>query len=273
MPNARLLALQLLKTWDRSQSYAQDLLGTAFEKTALATNDRALVQHLLFGVLRHRRMLDHWIGHLREGKLDDDTRSLLQLGLFQLFHTRIPDHAAVNETLRLASQRSRGLANAVLRRATRERDALEALAAAAPAPLRHSLPDFLHEKWLAQFGEEETEKLCQWSQTPAPNYLRRNDLRPEAKALINDHGLKPAQVDEREDFYEVSEIPQAIIDAGAGYIQDPATVHAVDLLAPKSGHRVLDACAAPGGKTAYIAQLMGNEGTFIATDSLEDRMK
>ena len=273
MPNARLLALQLLKTWDRSQSHAQDLLGSAFEKSTLATNDRALVQHLLFGVLRHRRLLDHWIGYLREGKLDDDTRSVLQLGLFQLFYTRIPDHAAVNETLRLATQRSRGLANAILRRATRERAHLEAMAASSSAAVRHSLPDFLHAKWTAQFGEDETEKLCQWCQTPAPNFLRRNDLRPEARQLIHDHGMNPATVSERDDFYEVGEIPQAVIDAGAGYIQDPATILACDLLAPKSGHRVLDACAAPGGKTAYIAQLMENEGTFLATDSSEERLK
>ncbi len=279
MANSRRRVLQLLEIWEHSNRHAQDLLGAEFERAKLPGKERALMQHLLFGILRQRRLLDHWIDHLRAGKgkgkggLDDDARRLLQLGLFQLFHTRVPDHAAVNETLRLATPRTKGLINALLRRATRERSSLERMAAEAPAAIRFSLPDFLHDKWLAQFGEDAVEKLGCWCQEPAPNYLRRNDLRPEAAALLKDHGLRPAEaVGQREDFFQVDAIPQSILDAGAGYIQDPATVLACDLLGVKSGHLVLDACAAPGGKTAYLAQLMGNEGKLVATDSLESRL-
>lgn len=274
MANARLMAFHLLTKWDHSQRHAQDLIGEAFDaRRALAPKDKALAQHLVFGVLRHRRLLDEWIGRLRKGKkLDDEVRLILQLGLFQLFYTRIPDHAAVNETLRLASSKTRGLANAVLRRATRERAVLETMAKEAPLAMRHSLPDFLVEKWLSQFGKNDTEALCQWCQEPAPIYFRRNDLRPGSAELCQEHGLKEADVGERDDFYHVEDIPQLLLDAGVGYIQDPATVLACDLLGVKSGHRVLDAFAAPGGKTAYLTQLMGNEGTLIATDSLDKRL-
>ena len=272
MANARLLALKILTKWDHSQRHAQELLGDAFTRKRLSQKDKAFAQNLVFGVLRHRRLLDHCLAHLRDGKLDEDVRRLLQLGLFQLFHTRIPDHAAVNETLRLAGSKTRGLANAILRRATRERETLEALQHEASPAVRHSLPDFLYEKWLAQFGEEATEKLCQWCQEPAPIYLRRNDLRAEARDLVRDHGLQVAAVPSREDFYRVDEIPQAFLDAGIAYVQDPATVRACDLLDVKSGHQVLDAFAAPGGKTAYLTQLMGNEGMLVATDSVESRL-
>lgn len=273
MADSRRQVLQLLKAWDESQRHAQDLLGEVFQMKKPPAKERTLMQHLFFGVLRHRRMLDYWIGHLREGKgpLEDDARRLLQLGLFQLFHTRIPDHAAVNETLRLASPRTRGLVNAMLRRATRERETMEALVGQAPPAVRYSMPDFLYDKWKARFGEEAAERLCQWCQEPAPVYLRRNDLRPEAKALLKDHGLVPLTETKREDFYEVETVPQTILDAGAGYIQDPATVLACDLLDVQPGQTVLDACAAPGGKTAYLAQVMRNEGKLVATDSLKSR--
>lgn len=276
MPNVRRTVVQLLERWDSSSSHAQDLLNAAFQRSSLPAKERSLMQHLLFGILRHRRVLGLWIDHLRSGKgkggLDDETRRVLELGLFQLFHTRMPDHAAVNETLCVAKSRSKGVLNAILRRAARERAELERLATEAPAAVRFSLPDFLFEKWVRQFGAEEAEKLGLWCQDPAPNYLRRNDLRAESEALIRDHGLKLAAVPERQDFYEVPQLPQAVLDAGAGYIQDPATVLACDRLGVKSGHVVLDACAAPGGKTAYLAQHMGNEGKLVATDSLEPRL-
>ena len=271
MPSPRQLSLQLLKRWDQSRRQAQDLLGEARDKTPLTLKERAQVQHLLFGVLRQRRLLDFWIGHLRKGKLGGEGRRLLQLGLFQLFHTRSPDHAAVHETLRLAPPYLQPMANALLRRAAREREQLEAMAARAPAAIRYSLPDFLYDKWVAQFGQEETIRLCQWCQTPAPVYLRRNGLRREARQLLRDHQLAPAEVRDRDDFFAVEKIPKTILDAGAGYIQDPSTVLACDLLGVRPGQRVLDACAAPGGKTAYLAQLMNNSGTLLATDGMEHR--
>ncbi len=274
MPPPRRLASQLLERWDHSQRHAQDLLADAFAKhSRLAPKDRALTQNLLFGVLRNRRMLDHWIKHLRSGPLDDDARRLLQLGLYQLYHTRIPDHAAVSETLRLAPARFKGLANAILRRAGRERETLERLEKEAPPAIRHSLPDFLYEKWSAQFGADDAAALAAWCQQPSPNYLRRNDLLESSATLIRDQQLPPAAVPDRDDFFQVDDIPHALLEVGAGYIQDPATVLACDLLGVKSGHRVLDACAAPGGKTAYLVQCMGNEGTLIATDSSRGRRR
>ena len=157
MANSRRRVLQLLEIWDQSQRHAQDLLSAEFEQgKKVPPKERSLMQHLLFGVLRQRRVLDLWIDHLRDSKgkggVEEDARRVLQLGLFQLFHTRIPDHASVNETLRLATPRTRGLINALLRRATRERASLEALAASAPAAVRYSLPDFLATKWEGQLG-------------------------------------------------------------------------------------------------------------------------
>ncbi len=278
MPNSRRIVLKLLESWDRSQGHAQDLLNTEWERDKrLPPKERAFQQHLLFGVLRERRLLDFWIDHLRAGKgrgplEDDEARRVLQLGLYQIFRMRVPDHAAVNETLRLAPARMRGLANALLRRAGRERAELESLAETAPLGVRCSLPDFLVEKWTRQFGGETAEALGRWCQQPAPNYLRRNDLREEARALCQDHGLRPVEGLGRDDFFRMGEIPRMLLEAGAGYMQDPATVLACDLLGVKPGHVVLDACAAPGGKAAYLAQQMRGEGKLVATDSHEGRL-
>jgi 16S rRNA (cytosine967-C5)-methyltransferase len=85
--------------------------------------------------------------------------------------------------------------------------------------------------------------------------------------------LTPLKEDGRDDIYQVEEIPQPLLDAGVGYMQDPATLRACDLLGVKPGHLVLDACAAPGGKTAYLAQQMGSEGKLIATDSHPARLE
>ncbi len=269
MATARQVAHRVLREWSHRKQHAQDLLDTALSKADLSKADRGLTPHLVFGVLRQRRLLDHWIGRLRQGSLDEATRIVLQLGLFQLFFTRVPDHAAVNETLQLAPHKTRGLVNAVLRRAIRERDMLERARAEAPMNIRFSLPEFLLEKWMSQFGQESTERLCHWCQEPAVNYFRRNALSTGNKEI----SLETAKVLGRDDFYFASSIPHDLLEHGIGYMQDPATVIACDLLAPQPGETVLDACAAPGGKTAYLAQLMDNRGTLIATDSEPNRLQ
>ena len=270
--SARRSCYDLLRRWDTTSEHAQDLLATAFAKGKVPASEHALVQNLLFGVLRHRRVLDLWISHLRKDPLDDHARRAIQLGLYQLFYTRIPDHAAVNETIGLVKRRISGLVNALLRRAIRERTKLQALADEAPPAVRYSVPEFLYDKWLKQWGEDATEKLCQWNQEPAVNYLRVNRLKPKADARVREAGLQ-AMDGERDDFYLAEPLPRELLEQGYGYIQDPATVLACDLLAPSPSEKVLDAFAAPGGKTAYLSQLMNDQGVIVATDSLPERLQ
>ncbi len=258
----------VLRDWDDGTVFAEDLIGR--EGAKMSERDQALLRTLVFGVLRNLTLLDHWIGVLREGSVDRQTGWVLRMGLYQILMMRTPDHAAVNETVELARKSGRGLVNAVLRRAVRERDALLAGAEGSDWPVKYSMPGFLVERWRKTFGEVEAEKLCRWAQEPAPVYLRMNRLKQEsAQAFADAEGLVAAGA---EDFYLADPVPRSLLDAGVAYAQDPSTVKACELLGVKPGNLVLDACASPGGKTAVLAQLMGNEGRIVATEPSGRRM-
>ena len=252
--NARSTAHRLLTDWERKRPHADDLLHERLAASKLADRDRALVTELFYGVLRRLSELDFLIARLRDGEVDDDTRAVLRLGLYQLFHTRIPAFAAVKETVAL-SRRAGGLVNAILRRADREHAALDTALAAAPLAVRTSHPDFLLEKWTAHFGAEAVRALTGWNNTPAPVLLRANTLKTTREELLaalpgaEPHPAHPLAL-------SAPRIPIEWHERGLCYVQDPSTLAACDMLDPQPGDIVLDACAAPGGKTTYLAALM-----------------
>lgn len=270
MPSSRRLALELLQEWNRGEQYAAALIDEASARHRLEPRDAALLQAIVLGCLRHLTLLDHWIAHLTEGRhLERQAHWVLRCGLAQLLILQMPPHAVVNETVELAG-RARGLVNAVLRRAGRERDALLAERGSLPPDIAFSHPAFLVQRWTSQFGAEEVKALCAWNQEPAGVYVRLNELMPAAAELLGQApGLRPLG----DGFYQCENLPRAALAAGACYAQDPSTAIAPRLLAPQAGETVLDACAAPGGKTALLAQLMGNQGQIIATDSSASRIR
>ncbi|MCU0750971.1 MAG: hypothetical protein MUF13_15635, partial [Akkermansiaceae bacterium] len=114
--HVRQAAVSALRAWSKGHDYAETLVDRHAHRRMLSSSDRGLLQAILFGVLRNRRLLDEWIGKLRDGKLDPETRDILRVGLCQLLILGIPDHAAVNETVESGKTSVRGLINAVLRR-------------------------------------------------------------------------------------------------------------------------------------------------------------
>ncbi|HUF60835.1 MAG TPA: transcription antitermination factor NusB [Verrucomicrobiales bacterium] len=271
MTGARPICLRALQIGEQSGAHADDILDRLCLRHQPDPRERALALSLLFGILRQRRLLDALIAQLGPTKLDPSTRRVLRLGLYQILFTRIPPHAAVHETVSLAPARSRGLVNAVLRRAAAERETLLALLPGLPPALRWSLPDFLYDRWAARFSPAELEKLCRWNQLPAPVYLRRNPLHPGSAAAIE---ALPDQkpVPGRSGFFLVDSLPRSLLDQGICTVQDPAASVACLLLAPLPGQCVLDACAAPGGKTSHLAALMENRGFLTATDHSPARL-
>jgi 16S rRNA (cytosine967-C5)-methyltransferase len=265
--HVRQAAVSALRAWAKGHDYAETLVERHAQRRLLSASDRGLLQAILFGVLRHRRLLDHWIAELRQGKLDPETRDVLRVGLCQILILGIPDHAAVNETVESGKASVRGLINAVLRRAISSRESLLDMQGGLPPAVAHSHPDWIYKRWRNQFGGAQAIALMEWNNRPAETYMRVNPLAPSTV------GIPGTPVDGAPGFFHVNGAPPVgLLAAGAVYIQDPATRHAVDLLAPSPGERVLDACAAPGGKAFLIAAAMGGAKTLACTDSNEKRL-
>jgi 16S rRNA (cytosine967-C5)-methyltransferase len=262
--SARGVALAALRTWRNKKLFADAIASEALSTSALSQADRAFALDLFYGVLRNLTLLDFWISELRSGRVDVDLRDLLRLGLYQVLIAKIAEHAAVNETVELASPRHRSIVNAILRSGAREREKLLANAGMQPLEVRTSHPKFLIERWQEQFGPEATRALCEWNNQPPPIYARINRLKLDRQSFLERYPEAKAHP-HLENFVELRS-PIAALEAGDCYIQDPSTAIACELLEPQPGERILDACAAPGGKTSYIAELMQNRGLIVAAD-------
>jgi 16S rRNA (cytosine967-C5)-methyltransferase len=252
-----------------------------------------LCQELVYGMVRWQGALDWLMERKTGGRAQNASlRALLHLGLYQLFWLeRIPDHAAVHETVELAKHlgfgSQAGFLNAVLRGYIREREqtraALEALKKTDPAA-GYSHPSWLVERWQARWGEAQTAQLLAWNNQPPPTYARLNELKTDAARLAARWQQEGIEFEERQwDWtgpglvFELRRHPPLAslgsFQDGWFYVQDPGTLLAVRQLDPQPGETILDLCAAPGGKTTYIAQRMGNRGRIVARDNQPERLK
>ncbi|MEM7602214.1 MAG: 16S rRNA (cytosine(967)-C(5))-methyltransferase RsmB [Verrucomicrobiota bacterium] len=273
--SSRRVALEALIEWENTSSYAEDILSDLAGHYHLSGPDRALAVEILYGTIRNLFLLDEIIDELRRGKIKSETQDLLRIGLFQIFLSGIADHAAVNETVNLARKHERGLVNAILRNALRQREQFEKEIPHWPLEDRFSHPGFLIERWQDQFGDEATESLCAWNNRPPTNYARINTLAPDDEALNSVRSeTEPSLVGPQfPDFFRFEGAPNHDwLKSGLIYVQDPSTSLACRLLDPQPGERILDACGAPGGKAAYLAALTGDPASITVADSSEKRL-
>jgi len=269
MHDPRRAAVSTLRAWAKGHDYAETLVDRHARRQSLKGPDRGLLQAIVFGVLRNRRLLDHWISTLRKGELDHQTRDILRVGLCQLLILELPDHAAVFETVNLGKAAVRGLINAVLRRAATRKKAFRDELDSLPPAVRLSHPDWLAKRWRLAFGADAATALMEWNNQPAPVFARLNPLvpAPEPATLPAADPALPAG------FFRLEGAPPTeLLTTGTIYIQDPATRHGVELLDPKAGETILDACAAPGGKAFLIAATRGSAAGLVCTDSNENRL-
>ena len=267
--------------------------STNWPARGLSSADRGLCQEIVYGVVRWQIALDWLIARKTNGREQKSAlQNLLRLGLYQIFWLdRIPPHAAVHETVELAKRSGfgvqAGFVNAVLRGFLREADATRKLLAelkiSEPA-LGWSHPDWLVAKWRKQFGDERTQQLLEWNNTPPKTFARVNTLKTDAGKLVGKWReenveydfVRREQLEENLVFELKSHPPLASLGSfrdGWFYIQDPSTIFAACQLGAQPGETILDLCAAPGGKTTFLAQLMRNEGKIIASDISEERLK
>jgi 16S rRNA (cytosine967-C5)-methyltransferase len=262
-----------------SDAYAD--LALRGEARGLDERDRALAMRLSFGTVQRRGTLDHLVERLAERppeRLDASLLAALRLGLYELlFLDGAPDRAVVADAVELAKRgggRGHGLVNAVLRRAIREGGPrlLDGLGDATPADaaIRHSHPEWIARMWWEELGGEEARALMAADNEPGELALRANTLVTDVDALAaalpvptrRDPAILEALVAERR--FDVHASPER--RAGALLAQSRAAMLVARVLDPRPGERVLDLCAAPGGKTTHLAALMEGEGEVVAVE-------
>src|SRR5436309_3451556 len=274
-------------------AFVENLLETALARTSLTTADRHLCQELTYGIVRWQAALDWLIARKTEGRAQKPKlRNLLRLGLYQIFWLdRIPNHAAVHETVELTKQsglRSQsGFVNAILRGYLREFESTKQLLIELKSTQPHlgySHPQWLVQRWEKRWGVEQAAELMARNNTPPKTFARVNTLKVDPARLLVQWRNEDVEYDFiRRDWLEenlvfelkshppIARLPS--FQQGLFYVQDPSTLLAVRELDPQPGETVLDLCAAPGGKLTYIAQLMRNEGRLIAHDLTPERLK
>jgi len=292
--NPRQIAARILSQRLTSGEFTENLLETALATARLSPADRGLCHELVCGIVRWQKTLDALIARKTDPAREQRPalKNLLRLGLYQIFWLdRIPPHAAVHETVELAKQsgygHQAGFINAVLRGYLREADEIKKILAdmkiSQPA-LGWSHPEWLVEKWRKNFGDDKTRQLLEWNNTPPKTFARVNILKSDAGKLVERWREENVEYDfctrdwtgENLAFELKAHPPLNSLGSlrdGWFYLQDPSTLLAPVLLAPQAGENILDACAAPGGKTTFIAQLMNNEGKITASDIEPNRLK
>lgn len=286
---ARSAALSVLETIERDGCTLDDAMHRVRASMPQALSDprdRALFMELVHGVLRHRLRLDWRLDQVANRPMDRLPRlvaAILRLGAYQLLQlTKIPPSAAVNEAVTLARRRApaphwAGFVNAVLRALLRapapllpeiEQDPVEALS------ICYSCPPWLVERWCEQWGVEQAEQLCRQTCEAPPLTLRVNQLRISREALRDRWAAAgitavPTAISPSGLHVQHGGSPANLpgYDEGLFYVEDEAA-HLIPLIvAPQPGERVLDACAAPGGKALHVEELMLVAGSSSAVAS------
>lgn len=294
MQNVREIALDVLRDILSGGAKPRDALELVSE--GLGRKDRAFLMETTYGVVRLRDRLDWTIDRFlkKPSAIRGRTRNNLRLGAYQLLHMRVPDWAAVNEAVKLESKHA-ALVNAVLRNVIRNKSIIEkelkalragvsdesapfAQRAAAISTLT-SHPRWLVRRWMRRFGAREALDLVDANNRIPPLTLRVNTLRATRDSLIDE--IREAGIEAEPARFSPEGIrlkgarPVSDISGflGRAYVQDEAAQLISHMLNPRPGERVLDACAAPGGKTTHMAQLMENRGEVVAVDIDEKRLQ
>lgn len=281
MSNVRKTALAILNKCADAEQYSNLALDTALQRGNFSSLDKAFLTVLVYGTVEHRLTLDYWIGVLADRsveKLELSTRNLLRMGLYQLaFLDRVPDHAAVNETVLLAPKRTKGFVNAVLRAFLRENKQI-AMPDCKKEPYRYLSVQYsfaipICEAFVKNFGFERTQSLfAAFGRQPLLT-LRTNTLHITRDALLarlRADGL---------DVLPTSESPVGIrllcnasptgmpgFSEGDFFVQDEASQLCVAALDAHAGMTVMDVCACPGSKSFGAAMDMENRGRVLACD-------
>ncbi len=283
--SARAAALKTLLAVEQTGAWANGALKKELAKAKLDGRDAALATRLTFGVLQNRMLLDHYLAaysSMKIEKLDPPVRQSLRLALYQILYlTKIPESAAVDEAVKLTRKlgrnpRAPGMVNGILRSILRERDRLPTTEREDPLEtlsLQYSHPKWLLEEFSRYLSREELVALLEVHNSPGQTFAQVNTDKTTLEALsarLEAEGVTATPHPWLPGCLILTETGNlenlAAFQNGLFYIQDPAARLAVLAAEPKGDFRVLDACAAPGGKSFAAALAMEGRGEILSCD-------
>ncbi|MGV3270462.1 16S rRNA (cytosine(967)-C(5))-methyltransferase RsmB [Bacillus sp. CIS52] len=286
--NVRELALEALEKLEQNQAYSNLLLTSVIKTNTLSDQDRGLLTELVYGTLQNKIALDYILKPFirKPNKVKPWVIQLLRLSAYQMeYLEKIPDRAAIHEAVEIAKKRGhKGIAsfvNGILR--SLQREGAPSFAEIEDPVLRLSTetshPEWLVKEWVEAYGFEAAEKICRIHLVPPKQTLRVNHIKADREKLLDkmeNAGLEAEAGDLSPDAIKLlkgSIANTEFFQNGQVSIQDESSMLVARALDPKPGETVLDACAAPGGKSAHIAELMENEGSLTSLDLHRHKVK
>lgn len=269
---------------EQEQAYSNLLLNQTLKKYDVSRVDAALTTELVYGTIQRLSTIDYYLGRfVAKGimKLEPWVRGLLRISFYQLYYLdRIPTHAVVNEAVNIAKRKGHqgisGMVNGVLRNVIRQKEQLtlpDNLPPVQRIALAHAHPEWMVARWIAQYGEETAERICEANNGTPHVSVRVNAMKGDRESVLRE--MREAELNAASSPLA----PSGIVVEGGGNmahtrwfaegaisIQDESSMLVAEALDPQPGMHVLDCCAAPGGKTAHIAEKMRNEGKLWAND-------
>ena len=287
MANPRKVAATVLTKIEKDFAYSNIALAAAFKDTDITNEEKKLASRIVYGVLDRKLTLDYVLSRFMKTPIKKTapfTLSVLRSALYQImFMDKIPESAAVNEAVKLIKKskenRNAGFVNGVLRSILRAEQLLPQGETVEDLSVIYSCPLWIVESFVKDYGKDNTINLLKESLKAPAVTLRVNNTRITADELrvLLDKGGNTAQNGDTENalvLVKGTDIAEnELFKKGLFFVQDMASQKAIEVLNPKKGERVLDMCAAPGGKSFSMACNMGNEGEIVACDLYEHKIK
>lgn len=283
---ARRVAFETLLKIKHDKAYSNQALTCAFSENELSAKDKGLVTEIVYGTLTHDTLLTFWLQPYFQGRVKEWVRVLLAMTVYQMVYLeKIPNYAAIDEAVEIAKARGGDFnakaVNAILRKVASPRG-LRAVDALEKGPdqlaIQYSHPTWLVRLWMAQFGMNCAIEMLQANNRQAKMVLRTNLAKTSQDALIKMLANEGVMCTEgtlcRTALVVIKGNPLLTVafKNGLFYVQDEASMLPAMALAPEKGARVLDVCAAPGGKTFHLAEMIGDLGTVYAHDIYDHKI-
>jgi len=281
-------ALDILEYVEKNGAYSNLVLNNTINKNKYSRMDAALLTEICYGTLQRKLTLDFYLYPFikKQKRIDSWVRQLLRLSVYQMVYLdKIPDHAIINEAVQIAKKRGNkgisGFVNGILRSIQREgvpplsaiQDSVERLT------IETSHPKWLVERWIQQYGFDKTKQMCEENVRPAKQTARINEWNTTIDDVIDllfREGIsaeKSSSIPVAVKANKGNFVHSTAFQNGFITIQNESSMIVAYVVAPEKGEKILDACAAPGGKTTHLAERMENTGEIIALDLHEHKVK